>query len=249
MSSLPPLSLPPEHLSALLKAAQSTLAQRQAENRLKYYRPYKKQAEFHNAGAEYRERLFLCANRFGKSEAGAAETAIHLTGRYPDWWRGKRFDKPVRAWVAGVTGESTRDIVQAKLIGPPALEEKRGTGYIPKECIGSVSPARGIANAIDIVSIKHASGGYSELGFKSYEKGRAKFQGAALELIWLDEECPIDIYTESLTRTNETGGIIYVTMTPLMGMTQFLEHFLMQDGAKFGASPVASSAMTEGSIQ
>jgi phage terminase large subunit-like protein len=233
MSSLPLLSLPPEHLSALLTAAQSTLAQRQAENRLKYYRPYKKQAEFHNAGAEYRERLFLCANRFGKSEAGAAETAIHLTGRYPPWWEGKRFDKPVRAWVAGVTGESTRDIVQAKLLGPPALEEQRGTGYIPKDAIGLVSPARGIPHAIDLVSVKHASGGYSQLGFKSYEKGRAKFQGAALELIWLDEECPIEIYTECLTRTNETGGVIFATMTPLMGMTEFLEHFLMSDGSKF----------------
>jgi hypothetical protein len=25
--------------------------------------------------------------------AGAMEAAMHATGRYPDWWEGKRFDK------------------------------------------------------------------------------------------------------------------------------------------------------------
>src|SRR5262245_33743239 len=29
------------------------------------------------------------------------------------------FDKPVRAWAAGVTAETTRDVLQEKLIGPP----------------------------------------------------------------------------------------------------------------------------------
>ena len=205
---------------------------RKAENRLRGYRAYQKQIEFHGQGRDYRERLFLCANRFGKSEAGAAETAIHLTGEYPDWWTGKRFDKPVRAWVAGVTGESTRDVVQAKLLGPPAIQDQWGTGYIPKRAIGKVVNARGIPHAVDLVSIRHRSGGLSELGFKSYERGREKWQGAALEIVWMDEECPLEIYTEALTRTNETGGIIYVTMTPLMGLTPFLEMYLGSGGGK-----------------
>lgn len=152
--------------------------------------------------------------------------SFHLTGRYPRWWVGKRFPAPVRAWAAGVTGESTRDVVQAKLIGPPQAEHEWGTGAIPKECLGEITAGRGVGNAIDLVAVRHASGGWSQLGFKSYEKGREKWQGAALECLWMDEECPLEIYTEALTRTNETGGVVYLTCTPLLGMTEVIGRFL-----------------------
>lgn len=182
--------------------------------------------EFHRAGATARERLLMASNRFGKSECGGAEAAFHLTGEYPDWWEGKRFDKPVRTWAAGVTSETTRDIVQAKLVGPPERKEEWGTGFIPARCIGQVSPARGIANAIDTMSVKHVSGGWSTLQFKSYERGREKWQGTAQEVIWLDEESPLDVYMEALTRTNETGGIVYTTFTPLKGISDVVAMFL-----------------------
>lgn len=168
----------------------------------------------------------MAANRFGKTVCGAAELAIHLTGRYPPWWEGKRFDKPVRAWAAGVTNESTRDVVQEKLIGPPARSEEWGTGMIPGDALGPIDPARGIPNLIDTASVKHASGGMSSLQFKSYERGREKWQGAALEVVWFDEEPPEDIYMEGLTRTNETGGVVFLTFTPLRGMSTVVLRFL-----------------------
>jgi len=199
---------------------------RRSTNRLAFYRPYPKQREFHDAGSNHKERLFLGGNRVGKTECGAYEMAAHLTGRYPTWWRGKRFNRPVRAWAAGITGESTRDVVQAKLIGPPQSESEWGTGAIPQDCIGDITPGRGVGNALDLVAVRHDSGGWSQLGFKSYEKGREKWQGAALEVLWMDEECPMDIYTEALTRTNETGGIVYMTCTPLLGMTEVIGRFL-----------------------
>lgn len=202
------------------------MARRRRTNRLADYAPYPKQVEFHAAGATYRERLLMASNRFGKSECGAAETAIHLTGRYPAWWVGKRFSHPVEAWAAGVTNETTRDIVQAKLIGPPERKEEWGTGYIPASAIGEIAPSRGIANAIDTVSIRHASGGWSSLQFKSYERGREKWQGTAKHLIWNDEEPPLDVYTEGLTRTNETGGIVMTTFTPLLGLSEVVARFL-----------------------
>lgn len=168
----------------------------------------------------------MAANRFGKTQCGAAEGAIHLTGRYPKWWEGKVFDRPVRMWAAGVTNESTRDVVQEKLLGPPARREEWGTGFIPGDCIGEISMSRGTADAIDTVSVKHVSGGWSFLQFKSYERGREKWQGTALDVIWLDEESPMDIYTEALTRTNETGGIIYTTFTPLQGLSDVVLRFI-----------------------
>ena len=64
---------------------------------------------------------------------GAAEAAIHLTGRYPDWWEGRRWDRPVRVWAGSETGEVTRDGVQRLLIGEPKDESQWGTGLIPGE--------------------------------------------------------------------------------------------------------------------
>ena len=100
-------------------------------------------------------------------------------GAVPAGLARQAFDKPVRAWAAGVTGETTRDVVQAKLIGPPFNESEWGTGMIPKACLASIATARGIPSAIDTVGVKHASGGMSMLQFKSFERGREKWQGAA----------------------------------------------------------------------
>jgi phage terminase large subunit-like protein len=210
----------------LLQALEAETSRRHTENRLAYYKPYAKQAEFHSAGKTARERLFMAANRVGKTLCGAAEMAFHLTGLYPSWWDGRKFDKPIRAWAAGVTGESVRDVVQEKLIGPPMRKSDWGTGLIPKHLLGEVSVARGIADLIDSVSIKHVSGGNSDLQFKSYAAGREKWQGVGLEVVWMDEESPSDLYFEALTRTNETGGIVYTTFTPILGWSEVVRRFL-----------------------
>jgi hypothetical protein len=78
---------------------------------------YLKQIEFFDAGARFKERLFMAANRVGKSEAGAYEVTCHLTWEYPAWWTGRRFDHPVEVWASGTNSQTTRDIVQAKLLG------------------------------------------------------------------------------------------------------------------------------------
>lgn len=169
----------------------------------------------------------MAGNQLGKSVAGAAEAAMHLTGLYPDWWRGRRWDRPTRGWVSGVTGESTRDNPQRLLLGPPDNRADWGTGYIPHAHLPSdPSMARGVANAVDMLTVKHVSGGTSAVAFKSYEKGRAKWQGDTLDWLWFDEEPPLDIYTEGLTRTNATKGIVWVTFTPLLGMSDVVTMFM-----------------------
>jgi phage terminase large subunit-like protein len=219
---------PSEHLPAVLEALKAEKQRRQTENRLAYYKPYPRQAAFHEAGATHRERLFMAGNRVGKTQCGAAEMAMHLTGLYSPWWLGKTFDKPVRAWAAGVTNESARDVVQEKLIGPPHIRAEWGTGLIPKHTLGEVSMARGTPDLIDTLSIAHVSGGNSMLQFKSFAEGRPKWQGVGLEVVWLDEQCPEDLYFEALTRTNETGGIVFQTFTPIEGVTSIVRMFLSE---------------------
>lgn len=207
------------------------LDRRRRRDRLSGYRPYAKQREFHAAGVTHRERLFMAGNQLGKTRAGGAEWAMHLTGRYPDWWAGKVFDAPVRFWAAGVTGEGTRDNPQRVLVGPPQQPSAWGTGMIPADAIAETVMGRNVPGAIDSVIVRWGGGGdvqagESVLAFKSYEKGREKWQGETLHGVWFDEEPPLDIYSEGLTRTNATGGITIVTFTPLLGMSDVVLRFL-----------------------
>jgi phage terminase large subunit-like protein len=150
----------------------------------------------------------------------------HLTGLYPDWWDGKVFEEPVLAWTAGDTSKTVRDIMQATLLGPPGVEDEFGTGVIPGELILRTTPKHGLADAFESVFVKHVSGGVSALQFKSYDQGRDSFQGTSQHVIHLDEECPLDIYAECLLRTMTVNGIVYLTATPLQGLTPLILEFL-----------------------
>lgn len=169
----------------------------------------------------------MAGNQLGKTYCGAAEVAMHLTGQYPDWWNGRRWDRPTRWWAGSKTGEVTRDGVQRYLVGEPKDESQWGTGMIPKASFAD-DPSRrqGIADALDSLTVRHTSGGTSTLGFKSYDQGRQKWQGETLDGVWFDEECPMDIYMEGLTRTNATNGIVLMTFTPLLGMSDVVAMFL-----------------------
>ena len=189
------------------------------------YEKYPKHLLFFKNGAIHRERLFMAANRVGKSIAGAYEATCHATGEYPHWWEGKRFNHPTDGWVAGDTGQTTRDILQDVLFGYPS--GALGSGMIPASKVISVRRrSGGIADAFDTVRVKHKSGGESLIGFKSYDQGRRSYQGTGKQWIWLDEECPQDVYNECLIRTMTTDGIQFVTFTPLQGMTPFILDFM-----------------------
>ena len=190
---------------------------------------YSKHLAFFAAGAAHQERCMLAANRVGKTFAGGYETVLHLTGRYPDWWEGRRFAEPIEAWVAGDTAETTRDIVQATLMGPPAAP---GSGLVPADAIiGEPSRRGGATGAFDTARIAHASGGVSLIGFKSYDQGRRTFQGTAKHVVWLDEEPPADVYDECMLRLMTTDGLMLCTFTPLKGQTEIVLRFMPRAAA------------------
>ena len=211
--------------TALLTEVRARLSERQ----LSLYAPYPKQTAFHQArdaqGQLAIERLFMAGNQLGKTKAGGCEAAMHLTGRYPDWWQGHRFKRGGAAWAAGVTGVSTRDNPQRYLLGRPGAY---GTGTIPAADIVTVKSAMGVPDAVDHCRIRHVSGDESILYFKTYEMGREKWQGESLDWIWFDEEPPMTIYSEGLTRLSATGGIAFITFTPLLGQSDVVLRFLKE---------------------
>jgi phage terminase large subunit-like protein len=190
---------------------------------------YPKHLTFFETGKTHLERAAIAANRVGKTTLSAFETTLHLTGLYPEWWVGRRFNHPVEWWAASDTSETTRDILQLEFLGKI---DHIGTGMIPKDCIlGEPSRRRGVADAIDTVRVKHVSGGESSLSFKSYDQGREKFQGTKKHGISLDEEPDMRIYTECLTRLMATDGsgedgTMICTFTPLKGMSAVVLSFL-----------------------
>src|SRR5262245_61094262 len=107
MPSLPNYGPSSEEL--LLKSLETERSRRLTEDRLRYYTPYPKQAEFHSAGATHRERLLMAANQVGKTYAAAMELAAHACGQYPPGWQGYRFDRAIRAWAAGGRGRPGND--------------------------------------------------------------------------------------------------------------------------------------------
>jgi phage terminase large subunit-like protein len=201
-------------------------------NLLDFIELYPRQKEFMAMGAHKQERLFFAGNQMGKTFCGAAECAYHLTGLYPDWWEGKRFDHPVRAWAGGVSTTACREQGQRLLCGPPGIETGFGTGLIPRHLFADKPTlARGaVADAYDTIAVWHhingVRDGISTLQFKSYEQGREKFQGSTLDFIWWDEEPKMEIYVEGNARYTATGGMSYLTFTPLHGMSTVVVRFL-----------------------
>lgn len=199
---------------------------------------YPKHLSFFEAGVKYRQRLMLAANRVGKTEGvGLYELVWHLTGDYPAWWNGRRFDHPVKAWAAGDTGKTVREILQAKLLGPIGMW---GTGLIPGDTIERISRGAGVADSVDSIYVRSKAGGLSQLTLKSYDQRRESFQGTEQDVILLDEEPPLDIYTECLLRTMTNNGMLMLTFTPLLGMSEVVLAFLpggqikeSSDGSKF----------------
>ena len=149
---------------------------------------------------------------------------------YPEWWEGKRFERAVKVWACGDTSKTVRDILQVKMLGPVG---RFGTGLIRANALVKTVKKAGVAEAIELAFVRHVSGGVSSMVFKSYDQRREAFQGSDLDIIWLDEEPPMDIYTECLLRLMTTDGIVMLTFTPLQGLSELVLHFL--PGGKFDA--------------
>lgn len=188
---------------------------------------YAKQLEFFRLSKTHNECALFGGNRSGKTVGGCFADTLHLTGLYPDWWEGKRFEEPIEAWAAGDTGKNVRDIIQSMMLGKPGDAAAMGTGMIPGDLILRTTVKHGLADAVESVFVRHKpTGGVSTLQFKSYDQGREAFQGTSQHLIHLDEEPPIDVYTECLLRTMTVDGLIQLTATPLQGLTKLMLEFL-----------------------
>src|ERR1700722_6110540 len=194
---------------------------------------HKQHLKHFKAGKKYNQRLFMCANQVGKTTAAGVEFVYHVTGVYPDWWEGKVFTHPQMWWGGGKYAATVKDILQSKLLGPVG---EFGSGLIPKNLLDldTMTAAKKADTGITDFRVKHASGGYTQIGFRSYNQGRKAFEGT-IRSIWMDEEPPLDVFQECLMRTvNKTPfgnkNILMITFTPLEGLSETVMNFLGEAG-------------------
>ena len=199
-------------------------------SRIDHLKPYPWQRTFLNSSGSNKQTLAMCANRVGKSFIGGANMSYHLTGLYPDDWEGYKWEEPIVGWAAGVSSESTRDILQLEMLGPPEDISQLGSGTIPRKCIGERTRKAQVPNAIQAVLVKHHTNGkfdgWSKLTFKAFEQGESKFMGSSVHEIWLDEQPPDGLFTQCITRTANTGGHVTMTFTPEDGVTPVIHQFM-----------------------
>lgn len=222
ISSLPPLEIL-ERIKALREA--NKLVKAFPDTGPLRRELYPKQMEFFAAGKDHDERLILAGNKLGKSFCGGFESVVHATGLYPHWWEGKRFEHPTTGWICNNTAIDTRDINQQIILGDAG---QFGTGLLPKSVLIGTKSKSSVPDGVELIYIKHVSGGQSVIVTKAYEQGRLKFQGRNIHWIWNDEEVPADVYGEELLRIVVTNGIIFNTYTPILGLTPITVKFLRQ---------------------
>ena len=194
-------------------------------NQLRYFRPFQHQLRFFATGTSQR-RGILAANRIGKTVSTCYETAMHLTGLYPDWWPGMRYDKPINVMVAGEGWSQVALVLQNELLGTNdvKIRDQIGTGAIPRDCIVTETMRGDGANCIG-VEIRHTSGGKSYLLFANYTQEVRQMQGFKLNVAVFDEQPPDDFFSEIVTRTATTQGQVLCSFTPLKGLNGLVSKF------------------------
>lgn len=195
---------------------------------------YPWQREFVASTAEYSQVCLIAANRIGKTWTGTYMDAIHALGDYPDEWDGHRFDHAPLIWCLGYSGEKTRDLLQAPIVGRKNGDQFEG-GLIPAERIIGYESMVGTPNALRTVLVRHSSGGVARVQFWSYSQGQHALMGDDVDWYHIDEE-PRDttIFPQVLVRTASgdkgRGGRGILTFTPENGRTEMVIQFMDTPG-------------------
>lgn len=112
-----------------------------------------------------------------------------------------------KIWVCG---ETFQDSV--------AIQQKKIWELCPKKRIkyGSYDEINGFTNR------KLLFDNGTLITFKSYDQGRTAFQSDDIDLIWNDEEPPLDIVKEQRMRLIDRNGRMIISMTSLKGITELV---------------------------
>ncbi len=182
---------------------------------------YPKFLEFYKAGRLYKQRSIVAANRVGKTVRALSEIILHCLGKYPDWWEGARFSKPLKIFICGDRGDTVKRVFQPILLGKFGQRD----GLIPKDSLIGTSPLSGTPGGIAEYKIQ-GKYGISTIQVMTYQAGREAFEGFSANILYLDEEAPRDILSECQIRTlDNPDRMLIATFTPDRGLSDTYLYF------------------------
>ena len=176
------------------------LTKQATEPNLLGYTPHALQEPFHRS--EKQIRAYIGGNRSGKSTAGVVEDLWWCTKRHP--YR-RLPDGPIRGRIVGV---SFIDGVEKVLL--PLVKR----WVVPSDLING-SWEDSWDNDLRTLYFKNKS----FLEFMSTDQQLEKHSGTSRHFVHMDEEPPRAYYQENLLRLVDTNGCMWLTLTPVEGMT------------------------------
>lgn len=164
------------------------------------YRPHAKQQRFHSS--DKRTRLYIGGNRSGKTTGGIVEDIWWLTRRHPYL---RIPDRPIAGRIVSV------DFLNGieKIIKPQLRQ------WLPPSMLRGGAWSEAYESSTRTLHLDNGS--FVEL--MSYDQDLDKFAGTSRDFVHFDEEPPEAIYTECKARLIDRKGRMWITMTPVEGMT------------------------------
>jgi phage terminase large subunit-like protein len=164
------------------------------------YVPHSKQRRFHSA--DKRIRLYIGGNRSGKTTGGIVEDIWWLTRTHPY----QRIpNRPIAGRIVSV------DFLNGieKIIKPQLKQ------WLPPSQLRGGTWTDAYEASTRTLYLENGS--FVEL--MSYDQDLDKFAGTSRDFVHFDEEPPQSIYNENRARLIDRKGHLWITMTPVEGMT------------------------------
>ena len=176
------------------------------------------QVEFLNAVAD--TKAFFGGNRSGKTTAGAVSIGFFTTGYYPEWYKGRKWDRPT---VGRIFAE---DFTKGVKVVTKSLK-----AWMPKASIVQVRKNNQGAEVEWL--IRHKDGGISFFDIMTYEQSTDSAEGASQDWIWFDEPPPRAMYIAATRGLIDTDGICLFSLTPLKEPWLFDEVYNSKNNSVF----------------
>jgi phage terminase large subunit-like protein len=150
----------------------------------------------------------LGGNRSGKTEAGAFLSVAWALGKeyFKDepayeWIKDLPIPEPPNnIWMVGLDFPTVKSVIWDEKL----IHGRKHPPLLPKGC--EIKERE--------MTIRFPNG--SQMQAKSADSGWEKFQGASVDLVWIDEECEASVFNECWQRTLDCAGRLLLTLTPLV---------------------------------
>mgnify|MGYP001608259172 CR=1 FL=1 len=161
-------------------------------------------------------KAFFGSNRSGKTTSGSVFVGFACTGRYPDWYTGRKWDRPTVGRIFA------KDFSKGVKVITRSLKK-----WLPKETI--VEVRKNNQGAEVEWYIKHKDGGVSFFDLMTYEQESDSAEGSDQDWVWFDEPPPREMYIAATRGLIDTDGICLFTLTPLKEPWLFDEVYNSKD--------------------